>query len=218
LPPDPLVLAFDTSAAHCAAALLSGDRVLAERIEDMGKGQAERLMPLLEEVLAEAGKTWRDLDAIGVGTGPGNFTGIRLSVAAARGLALSLKVNAIGVTGFEAMACGTKGPVVTSIDARRDALYVQLMDGDRAGDPSHCTLDTLPAVPTGPGPVCIGHRAEELAAHYAGKVTLPRYPLAVAIARVAALRLDEPAPRPAPLYLKPADAAPSRDAPPVILP
>ncbi|MFP4043595.1 MAG: tRNA (adenosine(37)-N6)-threonylcarbamoyltransferase complex dimerization subunit type 1 TsaB, partial [Rhodosalinus sp.] len=52
---DPLVLGFDTSAAHCAAALLSGDRLIAARAEEMGRGQAERLMPMLEEMLAEAG-------------------------------------------------------------------------------------------------------------------------------------------------------------------
>ncbi len=66
------VLAFDTSAAHCAAALLCGDRVLVERCETMSKGQAERLFPLLQEILTEAGLTWRDLDVIGVGVGPGS--------------------------------------------------------------------------------------------------------------------------------------------------
>ncbi|PJE34371.1 tRNA (adenosine(37)-N6)-threonylcarbamoyltransferase complex dimerization subunit type 1 TsaB, partial [Pseudooceanicola lipolyticus] len=85
---DPTILAFDTSAAHCAAALLSGDRLLASHAEAMSRGQAERLLPLLEDMLDRAGLGWRDLDAIGVGTGPGNFTGIRIAVSAARGLAL----------------------------------------------------------------------------------------------------------------------------------
>ena len=58
----------------------------------MARGQAERLVPMLEEMLAEAGLGWRDLDALGVCTGPGNFTGIRISVSAARGLALALDV------------------------------------------------------------------------------------------------------------------------------
>ena len=86
--PDPSapgpVLGFDTSAAHCAAAVVSGGRVLACRVEPMARGQAERLFPLLEALLSQAGVTWRDLSAIGVGTGPGNFTGIRIAVAAAR--------------------------------------------------------------------------------------------------------------------------------------
>ena len=99
----PFVLGFDTSAAHCAAAVLDGERCLATRVEEMGRGQAERLMPLLEELLAEAGLNWRDLHRIGVGVGPGNFTGIRISVAAARGLALGLGIPAIGVSTFDAI-------------------------------------------------------------------------------------------------------------------
>ena len=74
--PDRRILAFDTSAAHCAAALLTGDRIVADRFEPMAKGQAERLMPMLEDMLAEAGTDWAMLDGIGVGTGPGNFTGV----------------------------------------------------------------------------------------------------------------------------------------------
>ena len=82
--PDPVAVGFDTSAAHCAAALLRGDAVLAHLSENMTKGQAERLFPLLEGLLADTGLAWRDLDVIGVGVGPGNFTGIRIAVAAAR--------------------------------------------------------------------------------------------------------------------------------------
>ena len=68
--PDPISLGFDTSAAHCAAALLQGDRLLAHRHEEMARGQAERLFPLLEELLAGAGIGWPDLAVIGCGTGP----------------------------------------------------------------------------------------------------------------------------------------------------
>ena len=88
MPSDPTILAFDTSAAHCAAALLRDGEIVTSCAEPMTRGQAERLMPLLHEVLALGGCTWADLDAIGVGIGPGNFTGIRISVSAARGLAL----------------------------------------------------------------------------------------------------------------------------------
>ncbi|HMO73599.1 MAG TPA: tRNA (adenosine(37)-N6)-threonylcarbamoyltransferase complex dimerization subunit type 1 TsaB, partial [Paracoccaceae bacterium] len=100
--PDLLILGFDTSAAHCAAALLSGGRVLAAVEEPMATGQAERLMPMLEGMLAAQGLGWRDLSRIGVGTGPGNFTGVRIAVAAARGLALGLGVPAGGGGGVEA--------------------------------------------------------------------------------------------------------------------
>ncbi|MEN8738203.1 MAG: tRNA (adenosine(37)-N6)-threonylcarbamoyltransferase complex dimerization subunit type 1 TsaB, partial [Phaeobacter gallaeciensis] len=122
---EPLVLGFDTSAAHCAAALLRGDTVVAEALEPMTRGQAERLMPLLEEVLATGGATWADLDAIGVGVGPGNFTGIRIAVSAARGLALGLGVPAVGIDGFDARAATGTLP---GIPAPRDQVYAALPD------------------------------------------------------------------------------------------
>ncbi|MEM6759301.1 MAG: tRNA (adenosine(37)-N6)-threonylcarbamoyltransferase complex dimerization subunit type 1 TsaB [Pseudomonadota bacterium] len=99
---DPLVLGFDTSGAYCAAAIVRGDQVIAAHAEDMARGQAERLVPLLEELLAQAGVTWQELSALAVGIGPGNFTGIRIGVATARGLALGLACPAIGVSGFAA--------------------------------------------------------------------------------------------------------------------
>ena len=111
---DRLCLGFDSSAAHCAAALILNDQVLVSRQIDMVRGQAEHLMPLLQDVLTEAGKSWRDLDVLGVGTGPGNFTGIRIAVAAARGLALSLKIPAIGITATEALARAVNVPVIAS--------------------------------------------------------------------------------------------------------
>ncbi|MBU0861463.1 MAG: tRNA (adenosine(37)-N6)-threonylcarbamoyltransferase complex dimerization subunit type 1 TsaB, partial [Alphaproteobacteria bacterium] len=76
---DPTVIAFDTSGPRCAGALLIGDRIIT-RTDDMARGQAEHLMPMLEEMLAKEGLVWADIDVIGVGTGPGNFTGIRMSV------------------------------------------------------------------------------------------------------------------------------------------
>ena len=206
---EPLVLGFDTSAAHCAAALVRGDTVLAARAEDMAKGQAERLMPLLEEVLAEAGLGWHDLDALGVGTGPGNFTGVRISVAAARGLALGLGIPAVGVSVFEALAQDAPRPVAVALDARRDEAYAQLFPATGAEAPTLTPAadlaDKLAGVPV------IG-----LALPHSAPLA-PRHPLAVAVALVAAAKLGTDQPRPAPLYLRGADAAPPSDPPPVIL-
>jgi tRNA threonylcarbamoyl adenosine modification protein YeaZ len=213
---DPLVLGFDTSAAHCAAAVVSGGRVLASRTEPMEKGQAERLVPMLEEVLAEAGAAWSGLAAIGVGTGPGNFTGVRISVAAARGLALALKVPAIGVSVLEAMALGTEGPVLVQLDARRGQVYRQRFDAQGAHGPGLFQADD-PA-PGATGATVIGDAAAALAQRTGGSVAAPRHHLAVAIALIAAARAKTPQPRPAPLYLRPADAALPSDPPPVILP
>ena len=226
-PSAPRVLAFDTSSTHCAAALMGEKGVLETRSEEMAKGQAERLMPMLEEMLQQAGLGWSDLDAIGVGIGPGNFTGVRISVSAARGLALSLGVPAVGVSTFEAMALGTgpealppgsTGGVVTSLDAKRDTLYVATFDAS-GQPPVHCTIDSLPPMNAEASPVCIGHRAGEIAERYHGRAAEPAFPLPVAIAMAARMRFQHSdLPRPAPLYIRPADAAPPKEAPPVLLP
>ena len=201
------VLAFDTSAAHCAAALLLPDGRVLARLEPMEKGQAERLMPLLEELLREAGLGWSDLTRLAVGTGPGNFTGVRISVAAARGLALGLGIPAVGITRLEALAFGLPRPITVVEDARRGEVYVQgfgtetsealLMDGS---DLAH-VVETAHVTGSAAGPSALP----------------PAMPLAEAMARLAAAR-DLPQPRPAPFYLRGADAAPPSDPPPVILP
>lgn len=199
--PDPVALGFDCSAAHCAAALLRGNRVLAAAHEEMAKGQAERLMPMLEGLLAQAGLTWRDLDVIGVGTGPGNFTGIRVAVAAARGLALSLGIPAVGVTATEAAGFGLPRPCRVVLPARRGEVIWQDFGEDGNGNGgSRPQQAAAGALPPGPAPAA------------------PTVPLAEAVARLAMARRHDPAPRPAPVYLRPADAAPARDPAPVILP
>ena len=213
-----LILAFDTAAAHCAAAVLSGDQVLAEVLEPMQKGQAERLFPLLEELLATAGAGWRDLSALGVGIGPGNFTGVRISVAAARGLAVSLGVPAVGVSTLEGMAHGIDRVTLATLDAKRDQIYLQLFDGSGA-PPVLCDLDHLPPLPARADPVCVGFRAVDIAARVGGHVAEPPFPLAVAIARIARARRHHHAlPRPTPLYLRSADAAPAAVPPLVLVP
>ncbi|UWQ80301.1 tRNA (adenosine(37)-N6)-threonylcarbamoyltransferase complex dimerization subunit type 1 TsaB [Leisingera sp. S132] len=193
---EPLVLGFDTSAAHCAAALLRGDVVLASRLEEMTRGQAERLMPLLEEVLSEGGAAWADLDAIGVGIGPGNFTGIRIAVSAARGLALGLEVPAVGVDGFEARAADGSLPAVP---APRDQVYAAL---------------------PGQAPRLMPRQEAAEAARGAGLAFAPEASppgIAEAIARIAAARFETVTEPPAPLYLRAADAAPSSDVPPALI-
>ncbi len=187
---DLLILAFDTSAAQCAAALVYGDMVLAEKSEAMTKGQAERLFPLLEEVLVEGGKRWADLDRIAVCTGPGNFTGVRISVSAARGLALSLDIPAVGISAFEALAFGSEGNTSVVLDARRGQVYRQdFRDGLAIGVPEREIADGVPEAQT----------------------VDP-----VAVATLAMRPLDGV--KPAPVYLRPADAALPSDPPPVILP
>ncbi len=194
---NPLVLSFDTSAAHVAAALLCGDQIIARKVEEMKRGQAERLMPLLQEVLAEGGKTFSDLDAIGVGVGPGNFTGIRISVSAARGLALGLGVPAVGVNSFDAIEAGLSYPAVAVVPGPRGQGYLSPKDGAPYLAAESELIDIMQDV------VLATPKADSLVEQ---------------IARLAAQRYQDNPVRPAPLYIKPADAAPPKDPAPVILP
>ncbi|MBD3786420.1 MAG: tRNA (adenosine(37)-N6)-threonylcarbamoyltransferase complex dimerization subunit type 1 TsaB [Sphingomonadales bacterium] len=210
------ILGFDTSAAHCAAALLRDGAEVETRIDEMARGQAEHLMPMLEDMLARAGIGWRDLCSIGVGIGPGNFTGVRISVAAARGLALSLGIPAIGVSTLEARALNAPRPVTVIEDARRGEVYWQSFTDQGPGAPR---LDPVDALPPPGGSLILGTGAPAAAGAPAGDARglAPAHPLPRAIARIADLRAATPQPRPAPLYLRGADAAPPADPPPVIL-
>ena len=212
-----MILGFDTSSAHVGAALFDGQDVIAARHEGMARGQAERLFPMLDELLAEAGLTYGDLDAIGVGIGPGNFTGIRISVSAARGLALSLEIPAVGVSLLDAVALGTTGPVLACLQAPRGQAYVMSHGMARGIAPQLVAIADVPTAWSEPGLTCIGSAAEDVAARLDAGLAPAQYAPASAIARIAAQRWQSSPPPPAPLYLKPADAAPARDAPPVIL-
>ena len=185
------ILAFDTSAAHCAAVLLRDGQVEALHEVPMPTGQAETLLPLLARTLEEAGISFGQLDAIAVGTGPGNFTGVRIAVAAARGLALALGRPSIGITTFEALAHGLPRPCTVALPAPRGMIHRQTFTAASALPP-----DTVAGSAPAPDPAA----------------------LVTAMARIASLGLGTPQPRPAPFYLRGPDAAPPRDPAPVILP
>ena len=224
-----IILAFDTSGAHVTAGLwgASGEPCF----EEMARGQAERLIPMCEEVLSESGHTWADLDAVGVGVGPGNFTGIRISVSAARGLALSLGIPAVGVTGFEWLhqGYGWSGRVMISLPAPREQAYVQTFSGGRPLGPAVVTRPGVrDAALEQPNLLVVGYQAAEIAKAYGAQwdsdVWKDRHPemMASNIGLIAANKIeamggswDE---APTPLYIRPADAAPPREAPPVIQP
>lgn len=191
MPSDTTILAFDTSAAHCAAALFCDGRVIATHVDDMARGQAEHLMPMLEDFLDRKGKSWSDLTRIAVGIGPGNFTGIRISVSAARGLALGLGIPAVGVSTLDALHHVHPGAIV-AVQAPRDMIYAQ---GPGAA-PTLIAANDAPHAIFSDDP----HR------------------LVAAMAEVAAQADASVKDRPKPLYIKPADAAPARDTAPVILP
>lgn len=115
-----LILAINTSEAACDVALIGKGSLLAEARETMTRGQDGRLPGLIEDMLKEAGVKLADLTRIAVVTGPGSFTGIRIGVAFARGLALALKIPAIGLTSLEAgVTPGMIGPARAALPAQK---------------------------------------------------------------------------------------------------
>ena len=99
-----LILAVDTALTACSVAILRSGEVLLSRVEPMAKGQAERLAPMAQEVLAEAGIAPPALDRIAVTRGPGAFTGLRIGLAFARGLAVALDRPCVGISTLEVLA------------------------------------------------------------------------------------------------------------------
>ncbi len=127
------VLAIDTALAACSAAVLDTQNggVVASESLPMVRGHAEALLPLLQRVMQAAGLTFPDIDRIAVTTGPGSFTGLRVGLAAARGIALAADKPAVGVSTLSAYAAphvadDDRFPVVAAIDARHSHVYLQV--------------------------------------------------------------------------------------------
>jgi tRNA threonylcarbamoyladenosine biosynthesis protein TsaB len=128
----PLVLAFDTATDRATSALVDDGEVLGERVS-----RASTLLEDVDALLRQAGAHPGDLDALAVGVGPGGFTGIRIGLAAARGLSLALDVPAAGVSTLDALAAGAAAAVPV-IDAKRREVFVP---GPRAVAPGDLEVE-----------------------------------------------------------------------------
>ena len=132
-----LILAIDTALDACAAAVLDTgtSRLIAVESQAMKRGHAEALMPLIARVMKDAALPFAALDRIAVTTGPGSFTGLRVGLSAARGLALAAGKPAVGLTTLSAYAApivseSGEDPVISAIDARHDQVYFQVVSGN----------------------------------------------------------------------------------------
>ena len=132
-----LILAIDTALDACAAAVLDTEaaKIIAQESQAMKRGHAEALMPLIARVMKASTIAFTSLDRIAVTKGPGSFTGLRVGLSAARGIALAAGKPVVGLTTLTAYAAPFVGensehPIISAIDARHDHVYFQVVSGD----------------------------------------------------------------------------------------
>ncbi len=216
------VLAIDTALEACSAAVLDTEQggILASESIPMVRGHAEALMPLVARVMSEARLEFLELDRIAVTVGPGSFTGLRVGVAAARGIAVAAGKPAVGLTTLAAyaapyIATDDVSPLVTAVDARNDQVYMQLFGpgGRTLIQPRIASLrDAVRAAITGPARL-VGSGAAIIAAAWpAGErapviVDASRAPVIDWVAHLGAAAA-QPQALPKPLYLRAPDAQP----------
>ena len=125
------ILALETSAKAVSAAVTENGKVLCSGYQDTGLTHSRTLMPIVEHILKNTNLTMADMDAIAVSAGPGSFTGIRIGVSAAKGLAFAVDKPAVGVSTLAAMARNVAfadGLIVCAMDARRSQVYNALFE------------------------------------------------------------------------------------------
>ena len=220
------ILAIDTALGACAAAVLDSraGAILASESAAMLRGHAEAVMPLIARVMDAGRCEFDDLDRIAVTVGPGSFTGLRVGIAAARGIALAAGKPVAGVTTLTAFAApivsenGGPHPVLAAIDARHDHVYFQVIGGDGSSliKPKVAPIaEALDAARFG-APYLVGNAAKILADRWPADAAPPvkiNQQAAPDIAWVAWLGAAvSPESSPArPYYLRAPDAKPPKD-------
>jgi tRNA threonylcarbamoyladenosine biosynthesis protein TsaB len=204
-----------------------GDKILAESRNDLMYGQAETLFPMIDVCMTEARQVPAAIGLIAVTVGPGSFTGIRVGLAAARGVALATGARLVGVTSFEAVAveaarnhCSDAGSLLIALESRREDLYVQFFDlrGGALCEPSAIAPSALPKMAeevAGERPLLIAgdaaRRAAAVLVRHPHTILSSSPPDAVGALRVGLRRsrTGKKTGAALPFYLRPPDAAPS---------
>ncbi len=202
------LLAVDTALGACSVAVLDGEKILAHHLEEMARGHAEALAPMVARAMT--GISFGSLDRLAVTTGPGTFTGQRVGLAFMRGLRLALQIPLIGVTTLEAICAATQAPRAAAIhDAKRGEAYLLLWEnGETVFEAAVMSFAEGLAKIQSFGPCVLAGTGAPAASTALGEefVLSPlRQPDALWVAKLA---LTRPAPdgAPAPLYLRAPDA------------
>lgn len=142
-----LTLAFDTTANGVSVAVLRDKDIVAQDYRAMVRGQGEALIPMIQRLIQQADLYMADLDQVAVTVGPGSFTGVRVGLAAARGIGLALKIPVRGITTLAASAYGTTGRILAVLDTKRGDFYTQLFqDGTPLEGPAIRTAKQIQAL------------------------------------------------------------------------
>lgn len=211
-------LAIDTSFEACSAAILDGDYIVFARTKIIGRGHAEMLPPMVAAALAETRLKVGDLDRVGVVIGPGAFAGVRVGLAFARGLCLGTGVTAVGVSSLKALAASLapETPLAPVFDARRGQVYAALYDQSLreliepfVASPQEAARRLSASAAA--GLTLAGSGAALVAPHLGAPARISATATIdpAALARLAAAA-PSPLSPPAPLYLRPPDAAPPK--------
>jgi tRNA threonylcarbamoyladenosine biosynthesis protein TsaB len=222
-----LILAIDTALDACAAGVLDTDaaKLIAQESLPMKRGHAEALMPLIARVMKESGVAFTALDRIAVTTGPGSFTGLRVGLSAARGIALAANKPVVGLTTLTAYAAPIVGqnaaqPVISAIDARHDHVYFQVVSGDGGSlmRPRVAPIEEALGAAQFGAPYLVGNAAQILADRWPQdapppfKIDAQAAPDINWVAWLGAAVNPDSAPA-RPYYLRAPDAKPQRDPP-----
>jgi tRNA threonylcarbamoyladenosine biosynthesis protein TsaB len=219
------VLAIDTALEACSAAILDTEQatMAASETQIMTRGHAEALMPLIDAVVSQSGLRFSDLDRIAVTTGPGSFTGLRVGIAAARGIGLAADKPVVGLTTLAVLAAphvtaDERVPVAAVIDARHAHVYLLLLGvgGRTLIPPRIVELREAVRATTAASARLVGSGARMVADAWPNHETPPliderRAPDIDWVARLGAAA-DEAQAQPKPFYLRAPDAQPQKAA------
>lgn len=205
------VLALDSALGGCVVAVMVGNEGYARTLET-GRDQAAKLMPMVQDVMKEAGVAFTDLGLIVTTTGPGSFTGLRIGLSAARALGLSLSIPVQGVSTFDAMvkSCKPKDKSLVVLESKRADFYVQAFDGkwQPEGGPQCLLSADIPADRIVCGDGIARLRIETgLAFENAIERTLPDPVILAGIGGAIYVMNGEKAQKPEPFYMRGADVS-----------